>query len=819
MEPLQLKPRQPVEEDVENWDDDDFMIDNDDLAFRSATSSHHPSRRDSHTSYRSDRESLAGDEERHVHLPGDDEKSTMHAISAAASAGIPIPQNIPPSALLGGAIKRLGSRKIKKIYQEDWGDDMEMPDITQGLHLKPRDASQFPEELHHVSVASATPSPLKSPKFGAMGTTLPQAQPRTLGSPVNLDRFRDDDDDDVFGDGESTIRASKVMPPGKALTFTTPPTPVNYASRPTTPPAREADDDFEADLELPSNGELKLTSRQDIPKTPAVNTVDDFDWGEGSLGTRFGGTRRDAFATRNSSAAALSPSISSSITAESEDETFDGLVLPMGPLDLSERLKRRKRQLQSPERFSLKNQQPRSNPQTLPSRTPPATPGEEFEEDDLEGLDLQGGDVLGSAKSSMHRNVKLKDRRPMSPARPKTAVSITFTQKPVPNPPTSRLPRPMVNHERSHTLTSLEPVSESGGPIPARPLRKNQARLGHSNHSSLSSVGGPTTPTSVSSYHPPTPRRELGQKSSTGTLRSEPTTTNAQLLRLKRSLPVMGGQQPSARPSSTRYERPISWTDATRPPSSLGPKAPNDRARMQGESSAAQARKNPPPFLPAGASHSQSKHVLAQSSRYFRRHNSDQGPEIRPLSRVGTLRSPSPRRHRHVEKMAAEPWQQLSKPRRLRQFGDGSELDGFDDLPTSAHSESRFEKQPVGSGNRTNVRNKVYQNVLPGRSTPSPVATSQSSAKIDYTPRFARDTTASRMARESNMAQRVPSNGHLGAAGTLTSPRVTQLSARGPLRAHPSQGNSLSRPKRTRRLPQLKPHLISNLSSARDPKG
>jgi hypothetical protein len=839
---------------VENWDDDDFMIeDEEDLTFKShsttATTIHNISnsrrrdssssrRRDSRSSFRSDRESLPG-EERQVHLPGDDEKSTLDAIAAATHAGIPIPTNVPPSALMGGTIKRLGGRKIKKVFQEDWGDELELPAAGHTLRLKAQDGNRFPEILRQVSGSSNS-----SPAKRGIPTITQLSPPRvrqfqSLGAPINLEMFRDEDDenDDLFGDGVATIKASKLQVRGRPISLITPPTPSPSKKR-----GKEIDDDdFENDLELPSDGKLKLSSRRDIPKTPSLHTSDDFDWGEGSLGTRFGGTRRDAFSNRSSSVSAMSPSIASSFTAESEDEFFDGLVLPMGPLDLSERLKRRK-QSRSPERPDLKkSQQDNMRPSSPKSNSPahyspkraspkPNSPKRNLttralqvgkdEEDLVSGLDFGEGNVFRYAKPTVHRNIKVKEARPASPARIKAAVSITFTNKPVVTA-TSRIPRPMASHERSHTQSSLEPVSESGGPIPQKPTRRPQSRLsGHSAHSSVSSIHTPTTPSSAQSNFPSTPRRrELGQKASTGALRAEPTTTSAQLLRLKRSLPAMRHSQSPAKPTSTRTDRPPSRGDSRadvyRPQSSLRPKTPVERARPAYESSAAQARKGQVPFLPAGASQSQSHNVNARSSRTFRRHDSDQGPELRPLSRAfsrNAMRSPSPRRSRN-EKSTPEPaWQQISKPRRVRHFGDGHELDAFDDLPTSAQTESRYTKQPIASGNRTNIRNKIYQNVVTDRGTPSPVSP-YSPARVDSQPRFARDTAASRMAREVSLAQRAQPSGCLA---PLTSQRVAQLSTRTNLNPHASLNHSRS--KKTRKPPQLKPHLISNLNSAKDSK-
>ncbi|RYP16245.1 hypothetical protein DL767_010207 [Monosporascus sp. MG133] len=789
MDTLRLKPRNPVEDDVEDWDDDDFMIDSADLSFQSSSTvvNTQNNRRDSHCSFRSDRDSLPGQEERHVHVPGDDEKSTLDAIAAAAHAGIPIPPDVPPSALMGGTIRRLGQRSVKRVFQEDWGDDLELPESDQTLRLRPRDKTEFPKAIRQVS-GSAKPSPVKqSPP------SKKEDKPKTLGTPINLDRFRDnDEEDDMFGEGASTIRPSKFRPQARPVSLFSPPI-----------PKRKEDDDFEMDLELPSDGKLKLSRRRDIPKTPAMNGHEDFDWGEGSLGTRFGGTRRDAFSNRSSSVSALSPSLASSMTAESEDENLDGLELPIGPLNLSERLKRRKLS-RSPERSVVgrASKQPRHTAEET--------------EDIFSGLELGDGDVFNSGKLSLHRNVKIKESQPTVPTRPKTAVSITFTNKPVTSIPTSRLPRPMASHERSHAQApSLEPVSESGGPIQSRPSRRGQSKLGHSSQSSISSLYAPSTPTSALPFHQQNaPRRkEVGQKTSTSILRTEPTTTSAQLLRLKRSVPVMRSAQPPAKPVTSRFERPPSRTDPTRPQSSLRPKTPVDRHRSTYESIAAQARKPQVPFLPAGASQSQSQNVNAKASRAFRRHDSDQGPEARPLSRAfsrSTMRSPSPRRFRH-EKMASEPiWQQLSKPRRLRHFGDGHELDGFDDLPTSAQVESRFTKQPVASGNRRNsIRNKLYQNVQQDRKTPSPVSP-KSPPRVNYQPHFARDTTASRLAREASLAQRA------GPLTPLTMHRVAQLSTR--MNLNPSFPQNTIRAKRPRKPQQLKPHLITNLNSAREPK-
>lgn len=822
MEQLTLKPRKAaVEEPVENWDDDnDLDIGGDDFTFRSASvattaASHQRDSISSRLSGRSDFESIHGDEEKHVHLPGDDERSTMDAIATAKRAGIPIPHNVPPSALTGGTIKRLGGRKIKKFIQDDWDDgDLELPGEG-NLNIKRQDASKFPDALRQVSgpssihtspVAPAQSAPKlepklePAPKFNLSPHRLKQ-KPASSGL---LDRFRDDEDDAFFGDDGATIKVSKNRQVPARLPVVIPPTPQKQekAKDPEDP-----EDDFEQDLQLPGNGEpLKLSTRKEIPKTPASNQ-DEFDeWGEGSLGTRFGGTRRDGRSNRSSSASALSPSVSSSLTVESEDEGLDGLILPSGPLHFDDILKRKQLE-KAPEPQSPKK---------------PAAPRTEAKDDFLSGLELGDGDVFNSNKLSLNRNIKISNRQ-ISPPRPKAAVSLTFSNKPA--AVSSRLPRPLGSHE--HVPSQLEPVSESGGPIANR-NRRTQSRLGnHSSQSSISSIPTPTTPSSTLSLQPSTPRRrDLGAKSSIPGLRHEPTTTNAQLLKLKRSMPTMRSYPSPAKPAVPRYDRPPSRTDSSsRTTSVTRPKTPIERERSGAESSLSHARKNPVPFLPAGASQSQSHHAAIKTSRHFRRHDSESSNasiDLRPSSRTAsrsTMRSPSPRRNaRGAEALAREAAvkRQLTKPVRRRQFGDGFELDAFDDLPTSRDSEQKFMKEPIGRGppKLSSLRNKIHQDTLPARTiTPSPLTPASPSLTRDEVPRFARDTNASRIYREQTLTQRTPSAAG-GPLAALTNQWRSKVSATTGLTAINAQSVRSKKPKG----PPQKPQLIKPLGNLNNSK-
>ncbi|GJN74375.1 cytokinesis regulator [Purpureocillium lilacinum] len=810
MDTLRLKPRLPVADEIENWDDDDdFLVDGDELSFRGSvttttSTNQGPSRRrdsnSSHVSLRSDLESWFG-EEKQLHLPDDDEATTLDAIAAAEHAGIPLPKNIPSSALMGGTIKRLGGRKIKKIIQEDWENDLELPESSQGLKIKPKDESEFPESLRQVSAGSVQTSPTKlktlpgitAGQFDRRSST--QSTTSALSAALNLDKFKDTDDDDFFGDGCDTIKVSKSRAGPEPVSLVTPPTPSKSASA---GKMKDTDDDFENDFELPSDGKLRLSTRKDIPKTPSGG--EDLDWGEGSLGTRYGGTRRDGRSNRSSSASALSPSVSSSITAESEDETFDGLVLPPGPVNFRERLQHRKKS-KSPERIP-------EEPEPSPKKTAPA---EADRQDFFDGLDIADGKVFDSGKLTLHRNIKIKESAPASPARPKTAISLTFTNKPSTQ---TRIPR--LSHERAHS-TQLEPVYESGGSTFAHRGRRSQSRMGHASQSSVTSLPTPTTTSPGRAFPPLTPqRREVGARSSFSSLRNEPSTTSAQLLKQKRSLPAVRALNTPAKPSTARtFERPPSRTDTNRPQSSLRPKTPVERQRAgMTDSPGTQSRRTHLPFLPAGASQSQSQHVASKTLRQFRRHDSDNAIDIRPFSRSFSrsgARSPSPQRYR----VAADTWERLSKPKNKKHFGDGHELDGFDDLPTSREAETRYLKQPIVGTAKPAARPRGFQNILPDR-TCTPAPPTPFTAKPTQTPRFARDTAASRIARETARAQRVPSSGPLA---PVTAQREAQLATRGNVGLQSLLPQPTVRSKKRSKPPQqLKPHLIANLNSGKESK-
>lgn len=127
---------------AENWDEDfdgDFQA----FAGNSTGTAHTQTSISSRLSVHS--ESLAGDEDWNVVLQSNEEQATNQAIQAAKQAGVPLPSNVPTSALLGGTIKRLGKKKSRQKVNDDWDNDLEMPDSAP-LQLKPTRAPEPHDE-------------------------------------------------------------------------------------------------------------------------------------------------------------------------------------------------------------------------------------------------------------------------------------------------------------------------------------------------------------------------------------------------------------------------------------------------------------------------------------------------------------------------------------------------------------------------------------------------------------------------------------------------------------------------------------------------
>ncbi|MCJ1352624.1 MAG: hypothetical protein MMC33_002608 [Icmadophila ericetorum] len=815
MEPIQLQRGRPGKECIECWDDDEDLHGFDDIQFRnistttlgSQASNQLSRRRDSslsRLSSRSEADSNTGaDENWQLVLPNNDDAATSYAIASAQNAGIPIPANVPASALMGGTIKRLGGRRLKKELVENWSEDLELPKPEEGgLKLK-MSHQDFPDTLRQISLAFAKDtSPVKEPQGGSFLDRM-RSSGKAQATVSALEKFRDNGDED-FGDFP-TIKVAKVRSPQKLVNFTPPP---GKAKKMPRPPV----ENFEADFELPAEDQpLKLSARKELPRTPNSQQQDDLDaeWAEGSLGSlgnKAGGTRQSNCGSSFSapSPSVFSPSLSSCLTAESEDE-LDGLVLPDGPLKFEEMLRKRT-QNASPEPVEITSER-KAEKHTV------------IEEDDLSGLEIGDGDVFDTGKLTLNKNIRPKATRQTSPVRRKE-VTITFANKA--QPIMTRIPKPPT-HDRARS--KLEPVLESTGSTTN--YRRPQSRIGgHSTQSSISSIPTPCTPSFQPPSQPSTPsRRGLNNAYSRETMRADPITTHAQLLKAKRSLPVIKSQPSPAR-TQPSYQRPQSRTEhSSRSGLTSRPKTPSDR--LIGDLGL--SRKPPIPSLPTGTTQTGSHQINNKSSRTFRRPGSSDSNENaasnRPPSRMGNghLRpiTPGGRRNLAPEALTREATSKhnLTKPLRRRVYGDGNELEVFDDLPVK--DESKLIKQPVITKKPSTLRNKLNSSQNPSttslhKTTDASVsATPLSPTKNESSiPRFARDTTASRLAREHRIGA-LHSTSHNNTTDTNSplTPLSTNWKARVAARA-PIASSPRHPPKRAG--PPKKPHLITPLNVTTD---
>jgi hypothetical protein len=153
----------------------------------------------------------------------------------------------------------------------------------------------------------------------------------------------------------------------------------------------------------------------------------------------------------------------------------------------------------------------------------------------------------------------------------------------------------------------------------------------------------------------------------------------------------------------------------------------------------------------------------------------------------------------------------VTKPARRRNYGDGNELEVFDDLPTSTAKESKFVKPPIAARgapkpglrqtqSRSDIREPTKRSIaIPDRMvTPAPPRTPASPTKgfYDSTPSYLRDTAASR-AREHNTTNQ-PRPRSEGPLMPLSTNWKAQVAARSP---HTSP--SAQRQKTRKGQPQL----------------
>jgi hypothetical protein len=530
-------------------------------------------------------------------------------------------------------------------------EENDKEDITQAFEISTDDI----EGAFNMVRKAGIPIPKDTPSSALIGGTI-----NRLGSslrknkPMNMDDWAEDLD---ISEG-ATLKFSAR--PGRR---TPSPLPPEFALKSSTPPdatAKEhAKDDFEGDFDIPADMgtfELKSPSMRKEVTTPLPPDEMD-DWVEGSLGTRYAGTRRVGVLSD------FSPSASSAITVESDaDDPMEGLEFNSSHVNLQDVLERR-----------MKERAQETSP-TKP-RLPRKRSGEE---------DLLGGLIIDdeenpfqASKLKANRNIlqRLQESTPASPQR-KVAVSVTFAKPsriprpsttPVPGPsPTPPLPSPTIPHRQYTHRPASARLSDQ---FNEKSLQKKPSVANFSQFHS----------TQADSIR----NRALGAKTSMPALRA------AALASPTRRIPP-----PPVPPLPTATERSKSRTGG-RISADSGSRIESPRPRSP-EISRNDLHSSRPAFIPGGASVTTSHHVAAlkapqrQGSVSTMRSTSTSGKRT-PIFAPESLRKEALRT------------KVLTTPRRIRDFGDGTELDAFDDLPVSAAVEKKYRVQAKGVGTPNGV--------------------------------------------------------------------------------------------------------------------
>lgn len=478
-----------------------------------------------------------------------------------------------------------------------------------------------------------------------------------------------EEEDEEEEEGVSTIKVAELASTLKAMAKP-PPTPI--------------DEDFESAFALPSD--LTRLSLAPLPLSHR-SSKNSLEWGDRDHTSS--SQSSDTYSTLGFADGSSSNSVTSVSlpdTEESECESdLDGLVIPSGLFESGHSARHLKKIIESKQKALV-----------LDQRTGVASPDPE---DDFEmGLVIQDDDDFSpsrliSAKQTHRLAIRSKSApaQAFMPGRPPSRLRGDRAKSPV-NPPISsarqlqRLklsssppPRPPARAQTYKEVLSAAPPAPTNTFLSAKPgsLRGQKShsglkpptppavqRKGLTRKASLSSLMGTNTAQASGSgatpiagpsiklarYDAPTAAsRAKSQSSSTSRIHA-----------LEFIVPPTRPSTPSSNPAALRLTMPTSMRMKSRPSLSAifpGPPATSAASMVQTQPSH-RATSPIPPRPPSTSS--------------LRSHTSQ--------SRTPPIPSLAPKL--------------LRRPKRQRTYGDGTELDGFEDLPTDRDKEGKFRTQP-----------------------------------------------------------------------------------------------------------------------------
>ena len=553
------------------------------------------------------------------------------------------------------------------VLHEEWSDaDFDLPE-GEPLHAVPEKDVDGDEdwdvEMDFGKTGGAKATAVASIPPGSDSSRGPQSHIFTIRPPMSLPDTEDDEDDE----GVSTIKVAALPKPIVKILQT------------------PIDEDIEDDFALPSD--LTQLSLAPLSLNHRASKVS-LEWGDKdhtSSSQSSDAYSSLGFAASPSSNSASSVSLPDTETEEEEDDgELDGLVIPSGLFESGQGGRKLTKILEMKKAQIADNRIQVSIPD----------PEDDFEmglviDDDV---DLSPSRLLYNAQQLQsqrifNRSNSMPPQRPSSSLRPPSRLKSERSKSPVNPPPSStrqlqklRLSPspPLRKPTRSQTFQAL-----SSAPSASSSLNFLSPKPGSLRNQKSHSVLKPPTP--------PSTTRRLTRKASLSSL-----------IEASQSQASGSGSTPSAGGSKlSRYEAP---TAASRAKSHK-----NSTSRIHGlEFKVPPTRPSTPSSNPAAL-----RLTMPTTSRLKSRP---------PLSAVFVVpptpgaQSPVPRAisplpPRSASNMSTRTARTpsnpqpaapkvLRRPKRQRMYGDGTELDGIDDLPTDREKEGRYRVQPKGFGNR-----------------------------------------------------------------------------------------------------------------------
>lgn len=555
---------------------------------------------------------------------------------------------------------------VARQHREEWPDaDFDLPDgdhirsLTIESDKEEDDDMDWDVEMDLGKTGGASLSLAARNEF----SRLSSGGMITIRPPLSRQEEEDEEDE-----GVSTIKVAAL--PKAALAKPLPTTPI--------------DEDFESAFALPSD--LTQLSLAPLPLSHR-SSKNSFEWGDKDQTSS--SQSSDAYSTlgfadtcSSNSASSVSLPGTEDSECEQDESELEGLVLPSGLFESGQSGKHLKKLLE------IKKKAPATDQRIKPTSPDP--------EDDFEmGLVIEDDDDfspsrLVSAKQTHHPTARSKSApaRAPPPARPPSRMRadrakspsnppissarqlqrIKLSSSPPLQPPASFTYRDALTAAPStSTNTLLAPKtcslrgqkSHSGLKPPTPPAQRRaltrkaslsslmEASTSQATGSGIASLAGPSTAIKPARYEAPTAAsRAKSHTSSTSRIHA-----------LDFMVPPTRPSTPSSNPAALRLTMPTSMRIKSRP--SLASVFPGPSAVSANPNQPVHRATSPlPPRPPSSAS-----------------------------SRKGVTPSCAP---------SAAP-KVLRRPKRQRTYGDGTELDAFDDLPTDRDKECKFRVPPKGS--------------------------------------------------------------------------------------------------------------------------